>query len=105
MYSNVYIYDYEEDEKIYLRNTNSFDIELNPGEVRHLEIVCSNLQTLTANANGPYSGKKNKAISFKGTATGGEEPYEYHWDFNNDGNTDKTGKEAVSYTHLRAHET
>ncbi len=36
---------------------------------------------LLANANGPYYGNVNEHIQFNGSATGGTQPYSWHWDF------------------------
>ena len=40
---------------------------------------------LTANANGPYSGYAGNSIQFHGSASGGNPPYSWRWDFG-DGN-------------------
>jgi PKD repeat protein len=43
-------------------------------------------EEMVANAGAPYNGIKNGTIQFQGTATGGETPYTWHWDFG-DGET------------------
>ncbi|MFC1705081.1 PKD domain-containing protein [Nanoarchaeota archaeon] len=43
------------------------------------------IPSLFAYANGPYSGSEGIEISFTGSAAGGLSPYQYRWDFNNDG--------------------
>jgi outer membrane protein assembly factor BamB len=36
---------------------------------------------LEANAHGPYQGIVGEPVQFTGSASGGESPYSYHWDF------------------------
>ena len=41
-------------------------------------------RNLSANANGPYNGVIDESIHFTGSASGGESPYSYYWDFGDD---------------------
>jgi parallel beta-helix repeat protein len=52
---------------------------------------------LLANANGPYSGTVNIAISFTGSATGGTPPNSYRWEFG-DGATSNLQNPSHSYS-------
>ena len=76
--------------------------------------------SFTANAHGPYKAKPGEIIQFYGSASGGTEPYTWHWDFgdgttSNEQNpkhaysnagtytvtltvTDSTGKQAIDTT-------
>jgi PKD repeat protein len=47
--------------------SNGITVEVQPG--------------LVADADGPYSGFEDEPIQFIGSATGGEEPYSWSWDF------------------------
>jgi len=44
---------------------------------------------LKAYVNGPYYGLINDLVQFNGDATGGHQPYYWHWDFGDDGTSDK----------------
>ncbi|MBW2984952.1 PKD domain-containing protein, partial [Candidatus Woesearchaeota archaeon] len=51
--------------------------------------VLVSVPTLLVDANGPYMGEEGFAINtFSGSASGGIAPYQYRWDFNNDGTYD-----------------
>jgi len=55
-----------------------------------LEFTQNGAQRPYADPGGPYYGNINEPIQFYGSGIGGEPPYTYAWDFNNDGNTDST---------------
>jgi len=44
---------------------------------------------LKAYANGPYYGLINEPVQFNGDATGGHQPYFWHWDFGDDETSDE----------------
>jgi PKD repeat protein len=52
-----------------------------------VEVVITNRDELVANAGGPYDGTESENIFFSGSATGGETPYTFEWDFG-DGTTE-----------------
>ncbi len=47
---------------------------------------------LVADAGGPYQGVVDQPIKLKGSASGGEPPYSYAWDLDNDGIYETPGK-------------
>jgi hypothetical protein len=51
--------------------------------------------------NGPYSGTEGVSVSFSGFGAGGSVPYQYRWDFNNDGSWDTgwLGSAVTGYTY------
>lgn len=56
-------------------------------------------EELVAYANGPYEGVKGESIEFSGEATGGTEPYSWHWEFG-DGNISNVQNATHLYTEL-----
>jgi PKD repeat protein len=44
-------------------------------------VYVADIDELVANAGGPYEGAPDEVIYIQGSATGGIEPYTYHWDF------------------------
>jgi PKD repeat protein len=54
-------------------------------------------QPLKAYANGPYYGKPGEAVYFTGSASGGDPPYLYYWDFG-DGATSQNKDAYHTYT-------
>jgi PKD repeat protein len=49
-------------------------------------VVVADKDELVANAGGPYDGAKSEDIFFSGSASGGQSPYAYEWNFG-DGST------------------
>lgn len=55
---------------------------------------------LIADANGPYTGVIGEDIQFTGSAKGGVQPYDYHWDFG-DGSTSAEQNPIHVYTEAK----
>ena len=51
---------------------------------------------LEVDANGPYYGLINQPVQFRGSSSGGQKPYSYHWDF---GDTHTSEEKNPSYTY------
>jgi hypothetical protein len=83
-YSYVRLYDGDTQINMHASDS-SYELTLSPGETRDLQIVCSKNAPLIANAGGPYEVNKGDSVTIYGSATGGEQPYEYAWDLDNDG--------------------
>lgn len=56
------------------------------------------ITSLSADANGPYTGNEGSPITFTGDASGGTEPYTYFWDFDNDEEYDDGTGETAEWT-------
>ena len=56
-------------------------------------------EELVAYVNGPYGGVKGESIEFSGEATGGTEPYSWHWEFG-DGNISNVQNVSHVYTEI-----
>jgi PKD repeat protein len=69
------------------------DTDITYASVEGMELAPS------ANANGPYEGHVGKPVQFSGSATGGNPPYEYHWDFG-DGNISNEQKPSHIYKNV-----
>jgi len=66
---------------LFLSDENSASIEI------HIDMAPN---PLTVTANGPTKGKTGKTLEFTGSASDGTYPYEYEWDFDEDGVIDST---------------
>jgi hypothetical protein len=53
---------------------------------------------LQADAGGPYIGMVNTSINLSGSATGGQTPYEFYWDLDNDSEFDDATGTIANYT-------
>jgi PKD repeat protein len=47
--------------------------------------VTTNVPSILLDAGGPYSGAEGYQITFTGSASGGASPYQFRWDFDDDG--------------------
>jgi len=54
---------------------------------------------LVAEAGGPYSGTVDQSITFTGSASGGTSPYQYRWDWTNDGTYDTSYSSSNTASH------
>ncbi|MBW2980934.1 PKD domain-containing protein, partial [Candidatus Woesearchaeota archaeon] len=69
------------------------------GNITSATTSVSIYRNLVVDANGPYTGIEGSAILFNGSASGGLQPYQYRWDFDNDGNYDTTWSSTVEASH------